>query len=60
MQEVTITVKKNSKVVIEVKGVQGQSCTALTREYEQRLGGDVESDIKTNEFYQQETARIRQ
>ena len=60
MQEVIVTVKKNSKVEIEVKGVKGQGCVALTKEFEEKLAGAVESDVKTSEFYQQEAARVRQ
>jgi hypothetical protein len=49
-QTVEITID-GAGVSLHVKGVQGNSCSVLTKEIEKALGVTV-SDTKTPEFYQ--------
>jgi len=58
MEEIIITIEKNGATKLEVKGVKGQSCKALTKDFEQRLGKKV-SDVPTGEMYEQERTYIR-
>lgn len=52
MEEIIITVQ-NGKAKIEVRGVKGQSCKALTKEFEDKLAGRKISDTPTKEMYEQ-------
>lgn len=51
MQEVTTTIQTDGSSKIEVKGVKGRSCTALTADFEKALGKKV-SDTPTKEMYE--------
>jgi hypothetical protein len=42
--------EKDGSTTIEVQGVKGASCTALTRDMETAFGGKVVSDVKTAEY----------
>ncbi|HEX3001552.1 MAG TPA: DUF2997 domain-containing protein [Methanoregula sp.] len=53
-QEVEITIDKEGRIQVNVKGVQGTGCLALTRELEDALGV-VERREYSAEYYQQET-----
>jgi hypothetical protein len=42
VQEVEVTIGKNGKVEVHVRGVQGKGCLEITRALEAALGGEVE------------------
>ncbi len=52
MQNVHITIGTDGDVKVEVNGVAGSGCEALTKEIEGALGTTT-SDTKTGEYYQQ-------
>lgn len=52
-EEIIIDVAPNGEVKLEVKGVKGRGCKALTKEFEESLGKKV-SDVETKEIYEQE------
>jgi hypothetical protein len=54
LQEMEITIDKEGRIHVNVKGVQGTGCLALTRELENALGV-VEQREYTTDYYQQET-----
>ena len=58
MEEIIITIEKNGTTKVEVKGVKGQGCKALTKDFEQRLGKKV-SETPTGEMYEQERTTVR-
>lgn len=49
IQEVEVTIDKNGKVSLQVRGVKGNQCLALTKDLEQALGGEVETREMTAE-----------
>lgn len=49
IQEIEVVIGKNGEVQIQVRGVHGTKCLALTKELEEALGGDVISRIMTPE-----------
>jgi hypothetical protein len=51
--EIIIDVAPDGQVKVEVKGVKGRGCKALTKDYEESLGKKV-SSIDTKEAYEQE------
>ncbi|HEX3002467.1 MAG TPA: DUF2997 domain-containing protein [Methanoregula sp.] len=53
-QEMEVTIDKEGRIQVNVKGVQGTGCLALTRELEDALGV-VERREYSAEYYQQET-----
>ncbi len=60
IQEIDVLVKPDGTVKIEVRGVKGEKCLALTEEVEKLLGGKVLDRIKTDEFYQTEIEQTQQ
>lgn len=42
VQEIEVTIGKNGKVQVHVRGVQGEGCLEITRALEAALGGEVE------------------
>jgi len=54
IQEIDVFVKPDGTVRIEVRGVKGEKCLALTEDVERLLGGKVLDRIKTDEFSQTE------
>ncbi|AGB03551.1 DUF2997 domain-containing protein [Methanoregula formicica] len=54
LQEMEINIDKEGRVQINVKGVQGTGCLALTRDLETALGV-VEQREYSADYYQQET-----
>lgn len=54
LQEMEVTIDKDGRIQVNVKGVQGTGCLALTRELENALGV-VEKREYTADYYQQET-----
>ncbi len=42
IQEIEVTINKNGKVEIHMKGFQGDECITVTKELENALGGEVD------------------
>lgn len=53
LQEIDVFIEADGKVRIEVRGVKGGACLALTKELEEALGGQIESREMTPEADQQ-------
>jgi len=49
IQEIEVTIGKDGQVQIQVRGVQGTECLALTKELEEALGGNILSRVMTAE-----------
>lgn len=49
IQEIEVTIGKDGQVQIQVRGVQGTKCLALTKELEEALGGNILSRVMTAE-----------
>ncbi len=60
IQEIELIVGPDGKVKVEVRGVKGPKCLALTEEIEKLLGGSVVERIVTDEFLQQEQEVARE
>ena len=54
LQEMEITIDKEGRIQVNVKGIQGTGCLAFTQELENALG-IVEHREYTADFYQQDT-----
>jgi hypothetical protein len=52
-QDIEIVINAKGEVTFQVKGVKGGSCMDETKFLEQALGGEVISQEKTAEFYEQ-------
>jgi hypothetical protein len=52
MQELEITIDKNGRVIVAVKGAHGDGCRALTVDLEEAIG-TVEERVYTAEYYEQ-------
>jgi hypothetical protein len=52
MQELEITIDKNGRMMVAVRGVKGDGCLALTKNLENAVG-TVEERTCTAEFYEQ-------
>jgi hypothetical protein len=52
MQELEITIDKDGRMMVTVRGVQGEGCMALTKNLENAVG-TVEERTCTAEFYEQ-------
>jgi hypothetical protein len=50
-----VTIAPNGEVKIDVKGVTGDKCQAMTADLEQMLGGEVLERHMKAEVYQEET-----
>jgi hypothetical protein len=65
IQEVEVSVRPDGTVQIQVRGVKGPKCLALTQDIEKLLGGRVIAREKTPEFNEEaqvtveETDRLR-
>jgi hypothetical protein len=42
LQEIEVTIGKDGKVQLHVRGVKGDACLDITRALEEALGGEVE------------------
>lgn len=42
VQEIEVTIGKDGKVQVHVRGVKGEACLDITRALENALGGEVE------------------
>ena len=52
MQELEITIDNEGRVVVHVKGVQGEECLALTKDLE-NVVGDVQERFYSSDYYEQ-------
>jgi len=52
IQEIDVYVKPDGTVMLEVRGVNGRKCLALTEKIEALLGGAVTDRVYTDEFDQ--------
>jgi hypothetical protein len=52
MQEMEITIDKEGRVQVAVRGVHGEGCVALTKNIENAVG-EVEERKYTAEYYEQ-------
>jgi hypothetical protein len=50
IQEIEVILKPDGTVKVEVRGVKGEKCLALTENIEKLLGGVVVERIHTDEF----------
>jgi hypothetical protein len=55
LQEIEVTIGKDGKVEIQVRGVKGLKCLELTKELEEALGGKILARIMTPEAAEEET-----
>lgn len=58
MQEIHITIDKDGKVVIDVHGVVGVSCTDLTALLERELGEVVAREFKPEMYQDGQPGRV--
>lgn len=54
LQEMEITIDKEGRIQVKVRGVQGTGCLALTKDLE-NAAGVVEHREYTADYYQEET-----
>jgi hypothetical protein len=54
IQEVDVTIKPDGTVEVKVRGAQGPTCLALTKDLERYLGGQVSFREHTVEYNQEE------
>jgi hypothetical protein len=54
LQEIDVFIEADGKVRIEVRGIKGGACLALTKELEEALGGQIESREMTPEAAQEQ------
>ena len=52
IQEIEVQIDADGRVKIEVRGVTGRKCEALTRELEQMLGGVVTGRVHHDAYHQ--------
>jgi hypothetical protein len=60
IQEVDLIVRPDGTIRVEVRGVKGPKCLALTEEIEKLLGGRVIERIATDELNQQEQEIVQE
>lgn len=64
VQEIEVTIGKDGKVQVHVRGVKGEACLDITRALENALGGEVELREMTPEAIEgvqlPEKSRIQQ
>jgi hypothetical protein len=58
IEEIDVYIEKDGRVRVQVRGVKGDSCLALTAPLEQALGGQVESREMTSEAYEEASENI--
>jgi hypothetical protein len=54
IQEIDVRIDPSGKVEIEVRGVTGKKCEALTHDLEQMLGGVVTERVHHDAYHQVE------
>lgn len=52
IEEITIEISPDGKLEIIVQGVKGPECLDLTAELIEKLGGEINLQEKTSEFYE--------
>lgn len=52
LQEIEVFIDENGRVQIEVHGVKGKKCLALTEDLEAALGGEIEERQMKPEAYE--------
>lgn len=64
VQEIEVTIGKDGKIQVHVRGVKGEACLDITRALESALGGEVELREMTPEAIEgvqlPEKSRIQQ
>ena len=58
IEEIDVYIEKDGRVRVQVRGVKGDSCLALTAPLEQALGGQVESREMTSEAHEEASENI--
>jgi hypothetical protein len=53
IQEIEVTINKNGKVEIHMKGFKGDECIMVTKELEQALGGEVDVRELLAEYFEE-------
>lgn len=56
---IIVEIDEDGNATIEVRGVKGRRCLALTKELEDALGTMI-SQTKTRDYYEQERTAVRQ
>lgn len=59
MVQVVIDISTQGDVTVKAQGAPGKSCQDLTKQIESALG-KTKKDIKTSEYYQQQSQQQRQ
>ena len=63
LEEIEITIDPDGRTRVQVRGVPGADCVALTAALEEKIGALSGERVKTAEFYAaprtQETVRLR-
>lgn len=54
LEEIEVTIGKDGRVEIQVRGVKGLKCLEITKELEEALGGDILSRIMTPEALEEQ------
>lgn len=60
IQEIDVFVNTDGTVKVEVRGVEGQRCLALTAKLEELLGGSIVERIHTDEFHEAEEEQVQE
>lgn len=60
VEEIDLFIEPDGRLRVAVRGVKGPACTALTREMERLLGGQLIDRRHTDEFEQQAEAETDQ
>lgn len=55
LQEIDVRIDANGQVTIDVRGVTGPKCEAITRELERMLGGVVRERVHHDAYHQEDT-----
>lgn len=60
IQEIDVILKPDGTVKLEVHGVKGDKCLALTEDLEKLLGARIVERTHTDEFYQAEQEEVQE
>lgn len=60
IQEIEVILKPDGTVKLEVRGVKGDKCLALTEDLEKLLGAGIVERVHTDEFHQAEQEEEQQ
>lgn len=60
IQEIDVFVKPDGTVTIEVRGVKGGKCLAITEPVEKLLGGRVTERVLSDEFHENEAEQTQE